>query len=124
LIDLSPLVLQTYYIIMTFCQFTIVYSGNATPFPLPVSNPYQHGGVMLNDPNKYWHPFYRIHYRDLISCFTAMGLLTNACLTRFFANLQASSIETNVGMNPVIIQRAPSIISIMYRPTTFLHKQC
>ena len=77
----------------------------------------------LNEPNKYLHPFYRIHYRDLISCFTAMGLLTNASLTPFFAILQASSIETNVGMNPVIIQRAPPIISIMYRPQLFLYKQ-
>ena len=43
-----------------------------------------------------------------------MGILKDAFLARFFANLQASSIETNVGANPVIIQRAPSINSIMY----------
>jgi hypothetical protein len=48
-----------------------------------------------------------------------MGLLKDAPPTRFFVNLQASSIETNVGMNPVIIQRTPSIISIMYRLQLF-----
>jgi hypothetical protein len=84
----------------------MLITGNATPFRIHI-------------PNKYWHHFYRIHYRDLISCFTAMGLLTNGSLTPFFAILQASSIETNVGMNPVIIQRAPSIISIMYRLQLF-----
>ena len=48
-----------------------------------------------------------------------MGLLKDASLIRFFANLQVSSIETNVGVNPVIIQRTPSIISIIYRLQLF-----
>ena len=48
-----------------------------------------------------------------------MGLLRDGSLNRFFANLQASSRKTNVGMNPVIIQRTPSIISIIYRLQLF-----
>ena len=48
-----------------------------------------------------------------------MDLLRVTVLNRFFANLKASSRKTNVGMNPVIIQRTPSIISIIYRLQLF-----
>ena len=48
-----------------------------------------------------------------------MDLLRVTVLNRFFANLQASSRKTNVGMNPVIIQRTPSIVSIIYRLQLF-----
>jgi hypothetical protein len=51
--------------------------------------------------------------------YTVMGLLIDASLIRFLANFQASSIKTNVGMNPVIIQRTPSIISIIYKLQVF-----